>query len=83
MIDHLPLPAVGATDSFTLTVTAFREPTLTAQSFSEFQTYPAGGAPQDFRVGGKGVMLKMTGTAVKTVFRFGDIDVASVQGGQR
>jgi hypothetical protein len=75
MIDHLPMTPDGVSDTFDVTLTGYGEPTLTAPSIAETQTYVAGGPPMDFRVGGKAVSIRIEGRGVKTVFHFGNVAV--------
>lgn len=82
-LDYLPAPAVGAVDSFDIEVIGYREPSLKSVTESETHTFGDGETMHDYRIGGKGIRFKVSGADVKTVYRFGMIDIAGEIDGER
>ena len=82
-LDYLPSPALGATDTFDVTVTGYRTASLKDVTYSITETFNDGDVSQDYRVGGKAIQFEVSGTDIKTVYRFGLIDIAAANDGER
>ena len=82
-LDYLPSPAEGANDTFDVTVTGYREPSLKQITYGMTETFEDGEVMKDYRIGGKAVQFKVSGTDIKTVFRYGLIDIAAGNDGER
>lgn len=82
-LDYTPAAAEGAVDSFDVRVRGFADPTLTSQDFEEEHPWPVEQVSQDYRVGGKALQVRVRGEGVKTVYRFGMMDIAAAEEGER
>jgi len=83
LIDHVAAPADGAIDGFSVSVIGYAEPTVNSEKYTETQNYEMAQPYADFRVAGKAIQLKLEGTGIKTVFRFGQIDISAAAEGER
>lgn len=83
LMDHLPSPAVGhGADAFRVDVTGYAEATLTGMTQADWQEIAMGQVQCDLRVGGKALMIKVSGTG-STVWRFGMSSLLRGQTGHR
>ena len=86
VLDYIPQPVTAArNDTFTVSMTGYDATAVTSPVETDTQTF--GGADNvsegDYRVGGKAIQVSASGTAQKTVWRFGAIDVSGRQAGER
>ncbi|MCP3885035.1 MAG: hypothetical protein GY700_06105 [Propionibacteriaceae bacterium] len=82
-LDYIPAPAEGADDTFSVSVRGFREPVVSSPSVVESHPWLINEVSRDYRIGGKAVQIRVSGVSVKTVYRFGKIDINVATGGQR
>ena len=83
-VDHLPSPADGAEgDTFSVSLGGYREATATGDFQETVEVFEQGQAEADFRTSGKAIRMKCTMTGIKTVFRFGSVDIDGSPRGRR
>ena len=84
-VDYLPLTPenLPTPDTFDVAMTGYREPNIKQATYTLTETYGDGETMKDFRVGGKAIRFSISGTQIKTVFRFGMVDVAGFTEGER
>lgn len=82
-MDYLIAPAEGAADTFDVTMTGYQEPNVTTATYSDMQTFAAGDTMKDYRVGGKALRFGISATDVKTVYRFGMVEISGAVDGER
>lgn len=83
LLDHLPSPAPGhEDDGFRIEVLGYGEATITAATYADVQDIAMGQPQADFRVGGKAIQIKVSGTGA-TVWRFAGVSATRGADGER
>ena len=83
--DHLPLPSIGSeADTFMVRLLGYGEARVESPMVDQdWQDFSQGETAKDFRVGGKALRIGVSGTGVRTGFRFSGFSVTPSEGGQR